>query len=87
MTLEEIRSRALQLLIYERWCLIYDLLRSLQRESLDYTSSVIESEVSNPNSESLDDLDPWTQSLVGIVQLGAEDPDELYIDYLDNKYS
>ncbi|WP_143289323.1 hypothetical protein [Brunnivagina elsteri] len=31
-------------------------------------------------------LDPWTQSLVGVIQLEAETPTESYVDYLEEKY-
>jgi hypothetical protein len=42
----------------------------------------------NPNTlaDNLSDLDPWTQGLVGVVDLGSEDPKESYIDYLVEKY-
>jgi hypothetical protein len=32
------------------------------------------------------DLDPWTQSLIGVIQLGEENPAESYVDYLEEKY-
>jgi hypothetical protein len=31
-------------------------------------------------------LDPWTQSLVGVIQLGEQNPTESYVDYLEEKY-
>jgi len=31
-------------------------------------------------------LDPWTQSLLGVVELTPEDSKESYIDYLEAKY-
>ncbi|CCI15694.1 conserved hypothetical protein [Microcystis aeruginosa PCC 9806] len=37
-------------------------------------------------TDDLSDLDPWTRDLVGVVDLGAEDPKESYIDYLVEKY-
>lgn len=36
--------------------------------------------------EPLTDLDPWTQSLIGVIQLGKENPTENYVDYLEEKY-
>ena len=32
------------------------------------------------------DLDPWTQSLIGVIQLNAEEPTESYVNYLEKKY-
>ncbi|AKE64605.1 hypothetical protein MYAER_2257 [Microcystis aeruginosa NIES-2549] len=37
-------------------------------------------------TDDLSDLDPWTRDLVGVVDLGSEDPKESYIDYLVDKY-
>jgi hypothetical protein len=37
-------------------------------------------------TDDLSDLDPWTRNLVGVVDLGSEDPKESYIDYLVEKY-
>ncbi|NJL40795.1 MAG: hypothetical protein HC899_31705 [Leptolyngbyaceae cyanobacterium SM1_4_3] len=39
------------------------------------------------NVNELADLDPWTQSLIGVIQLDAEEPTESYVDYLEEKYS
>ena len=36
--------------------------------------------------EPLTDLDPWTQSLIGVIQLGEENTTENYVDYLEEKY-
>ncbi|MEH2110029.1 hypothetical protein [Nostoc sp.] len=36
--------------------------------------------------EPLTDLDPWTQSLIGVIQLEEENPTENYVDYLEEKY-
>ena len=32
-------------------------------------------------------LDPLTQSLIGVIQLSAEAPIDTYVDYLEEKYS
>ncbi|MEH2244816.1 hypothetical protein [Nostoc sp.] len=40
----------------------------------------------SPTLEPLTDLDPWTQSLIGVIQLGEENPTENYVDYLEEKY-
>ncbi len=36
--------------------------------------------------EPLTDLDLWTQSLIGVIQLGEENTTENYVDYLEEKY-
>ncbi|MEH2282502.1 MAG: hypothetical protein V7K90_14430 [Nostoc sp.] len=50
-----------------------------QQETL---SSITDS----PTLEPLTDLDSWTQSLIGVIQLGEENPTENYLDYLEEKY-
>jgi len=40
----------------------------------------------SPTLEPLTDLDPWIQSLIGVIQLGEENPTENYVDYLEEKY-
>jgi hypothetical protein len=80
MTLQELQNQALQLPINERWRLVQSLLSSIQQETL----------LSNPPSlstNSLTGLDPWTQSLIGVIQLDTEDPTDIYVDYLKEKYS
>jgi hypothetical protein len=37
-------------------------------------------------TDDLINLDSWTRNLVGVVDLGSEDPKESYIDYLVEKY-
>ncbi len=80
MTLQELQNQALQLPIGDRWRLVQSLLNSIQQESLVLSPP-------NPNVNSLADLNPWTQSLIGVVQLGTEEPTESYVDYLEEKYS
>ena len=80
MTLQELQNQALQLSIGDRWRLVQSLLSSIQQETLLFSPST-----SNVNS--LTSLDPWTQSLIGVTQLGTEDPTESYVDYLEEKYS
>lgn len=79
MTLQELQKQALQLPISDRWRLVQSVLTSIQQETL---SSIPPSPIVKP----LNDLDPWTQSLIGIIQLGAENPTESYVDYLEKKY-
>ncbi|MCU0532518.1 MAG: hypothetical protein MUD14_01225 [Hydrococcus sp. Prado102] len=80
MTLQELQNQALQLPISDRWRLVQSLLSSIQQETLLYIPP-------NPSENSFTDLDPWTQSLIGVIQLSAEDPMESYVDYLEDKYS
>ena len=80
MTLQELQNQALQLPIGDRWRLVQSLLSSIQQETL-----VISPPKTNVNS--LAELNPWTQSLIGVVQLGAEEPTEFYVDHLEEKYS
>ena len=79
MTLQELQNQVLQLPIGERRRLVQILLNSIQQETQSFSPP-------NPN-EMLTGLDPWTQSLIGIIQLSAEDPTESYVDYLEEKYS
>lgn len=80
MTLQEIQNQALQLPIGDRWRLVQSLLSSIQQETL-----VLSPRKTNMNS--LAELNPWTQSLIGVIQLGTEEPTETYVDYLEEKYS
>ncbi len=80
MTWQELQNQALQLLISDRWRLVQSLLTSIQQETLS---------TSPPNSSlnSFADLDPWAKSLIGVIQLSVDDPQEFYVDYLEEKYS
>jgi hypothetical protein len=44
-------------------------------------------ESTNTNVNSLAELNPWTQRLIGVIQLGTEEPTESDVDYLEEKYS
>jgi hypothetical protein len=67
--------------IYNRWRVAgQSLLSSIQQETLVFSTPA-------KNVNSLTDLDPWTQSLIGVIQLGTEEPTESYVDYLEEKYS
>lgn len=79
MTWQELQDQALQLSISDRWRLVQALLHSIQQETLPSNSPP-----SNVKPEA--DLDPWTQSLIGVIQLSAEEPSESYVDYLEEKY-
>jgi hypothetical protein len=79
MTLQELQNQALQLPIGDRWRLVQSLLSSIQQETL-----VLSPPSSTVNSFA--ELNPWTQSLIGVVQLGTEELTESYVDYLEEKY-
>ena len=79
MTLEELQNQALQLPISDRWRLVQSVLTSIQQETL---LSISPSSSSTP----MTDLDPWTQSLLGAVQLSREDSKDSHINYLEAKY-
>ena len=78
MTLQELQKQALELPISDRWRLVELLLTSIQQETL---SSISE----NQTVKSLTNLDPWTQSLIGVIELKAENSTESYVDYLEEK--
>ncbi|MBE9011243.1 hypothetical protein IQ250_13605 [Pseudanabaenaceae cyanobacterium LEGE 13415] len=77
MTLQDLQKQALQLPIRDRWRLVESLLNSIQQETQSSSSQ---------SDHSLNNLDPWTQSLIGVIQLGEENPIETYVDYLEEKY-
>jgi hypothetical protein len=78
--LQELQEQVLELPIKERWTLVQTVLASIQQETL---SSI------PPQStlETLSELDPWTQSLIGVIRLESENPEESYVNYLEEKYS
>lgn len=80
MTWQELQNQALQLPIGDRWRLVQSLLGSIQKETLVFSPPA-------SNTNSLTGLDPWTQSLIGVIKLGTEEPTESYVDYLEEKYS
>lgn len=79
MTLQELQEQVLQLPIRDRWRLVQSMLASIQQETLSSISQ-------NPTLEPLTELDPWTQSLIGAIQMEEENPNEIYTDYLEEKY-
>jgi hypothetical protein len=77
--LQELQEQVLKLPIKERWNLVQTVLASIQQE----TSSISP----QPTLETLSELDPWTQSLIGVIGLESENPEEIYVNYLEEKYS
>jgi hypothetical protein len=65
MTLQEMQNQAMQLSIGDRRRLVKTLLDSIQQE----TSSL---NPPQPNVNLDSSLDPWTQSLMGVIQLDTE---------------
>ncbi|MCC5625325.1 hypothetical protein [Nostoc sp. CHAB 5715] len=69
---------------------------SLEESWFDSSLSLAEKDVAqqetlssitdSPTLEPLTDLDSWTQSLIGVIQLEEENPTENYVDYLEEKY-
>lgn len=80
MTLQELQDQALQLSISDRWHLVQSLLSSIQQETGVFSPPT-------PTLNSSANLDPWTQSLIGVIQLNTEDSTDIYVDYLEEKYS
>jgi hypothetical protein len=78
--LQELQEQVLKLPIKERWTLVQTVLASIQQETL---SSI----PPQPTLETLYELDPWTQSLIGVIRLESENPEESYVNYLEDKYS
>jgi hypothetical protein len=78
--LQELQEQVLELPIKERWTLVQILLTSIQQETL---SSI----PPQPTLETLSKLDPWTQSLIGVISLDSQNPEESYVNYLEEKYS
>ncbi|MFW6358386.1 MAG: hypothetical protein ACOC0N_04115 [Chroococcales cyanobacterium] len=79
MNRQELEQKALQLPLRDRWILVQSLLNSLEKETLNLAGS-------KTVEESLAELDPWTKSLIGIVNLDSLDPIDSYVDYLEEKY-
>lgn len=79
MTLQELQNQALQLPIRDRWRLVQSLLASIQQDTLSVMSPSL-------SATPMTSLDPWTQRLLGVIQLSPEDDKESYIDYLETKY-
>ena len=81
MTLQELQKQALQLSIRERWRLVQSVLTSIEQETqVSNSTSTIREPI-------VKDLDPWTQSLIGVIQINSENSQESYVDYLEEKYS
>ena len=80
MTLQELENQILKLPINDRWRLVESVLASIQQETSPSLSSP------NLNTTPMMDLDPWTQSLLGVIQLSSEDIQASYIDYIEEKY-
>ncbi|MEA5551302.1 hypothetical protein VB713_09995 [Anabaena cylindrica UHCC 0172] len=65
--LQELQEQVLELPIKERWTLVQTLLASIQQETLFSIPP-------QHTLEGLSELDPWTQSLIGVISLESENP-------------
>ncbi len=80
MTLQELQNQLLQLPINDRWHLVQSILSSIQQETLLPRKT-------KTNKDSFANLDPWTQGLIGVIQLNEIEPIDSYVDYLEEKYN
>ncbi len=71
MKLPELQKQALELPISDRWHLVQSLLISIQQETLSSISP-------SPTVKPLTDLDPWTQSLIGVIEMNEKESTESY---------
>ena len=79
MKLQELQQQALKLPISDRWRLVQSLLTSIEQETQASTVSV-------PKAKTItEELDPWTQSLIGVIQIDDKNHQESYVDYLEEK--
>jgi hypothetical protein len=71
----------------EAQTLLLDFIQLLKKR---YPQTELENHTSiSPHQtlESLSELDPWTQSLIGVIRLESQNPEESYVNYLEEKYS
>ena len=81
MSLKEIEKQALKLPMSDRKKLIQSLLTSIEEDTQASSSTITKAELM------ADKLDPWTQSLIGVIELKEEDTQESYVDNLEKKYN
>ncbi|MEL6402116.1 MAG: hypothetical protein AAFR26_24040 [Cyanobacteria bacterium J06626_4] len=88
MTPQELQTQVIQLPIADRWRLVQTLLASIQQETQPATTATNQQCSAEPEIEAaIAQLHPWTQSLIGILPTTSEDPQDTYIDYLEEKYA
>ncbi len=63
MTLQELQKQALKLPISDRWRLVQSVLTSIEQETQISTFPIAKVE------SIAEDLDPWTKSLIGVIQI------------------
>ncbi|AFY47890.1 Ribbon-helix-helix protein, copG family [Nostoc sp. PCC 7524] len=67
-----------------------DVLRqaiTLMQSIVTAKEETLTSTFSPPTLEALSELNPWTQNLIGVIRLDSENPEESYVNYLEEKYS
>lgn len=82
MTLIELKNQALKLPLSEKWYLVQSLLKSIEKE----TELVLSDQTKNI-PKPIKTLEPWTQNLIGVIQVEDKPSQELYINYLEEKYT
>ncbi|WP_414543367.1 hypothetical protein [Nostoc sp. CCY0012] len=71
----------------EAQILLLDFIQLLKKR---YPPTQLENHTSISPHETLEylsELDPWTQSLIGAIRLESQNPEESYVNYLEEKYS
>ncbi|MCG6133895.1 MAG: DUF2281 domain-containing protein [Nostoc sp. LLA-1] len=71
----------------EAQILLLDFIQLLKKR---YPQTELENHTSISPHETLEylsELDPSTQSLIGVIRLESPNPEESYVNYLDEKYS
>jgi len=86
MTLQELQAEMNQLPVEDRWRLIQALLVSIQRETVSTHSQAEMSNGTEPNIRNLNEMHPWTKSLMGVLPPDTDTSNTSYIDYLEEKY-
>lgn len=71
---------------FRAWFGEFDAARDKQIEKDVVQQETLSSITDSPTLEPLTNLDSWTQSLIGVIQLEEENPTENYVDHLEEKY-
>ncbi len=86
-SLSKLEQEILQLSIEHRWRLVHSILTSIHQET---TINQPSHSLIPTGAKTLAKIDPWTESLVGVIELDSEneteDLNEVYINYLEEKY-
>ncbi|MGC1247631.1 MAG: hypothetical protein WA865_15555 [Spirulinaceae cyanobacterium] len=83
MTLQELQNQVLQLSVGDRWHLVQSLLGSIKQETLSLNSS-------DSSGNEISGLNPWRQSLIGLIQPSPENqttPYDLTLELSDQVFA